>query len=257
MHFIDTHVHLYSKQFKDDLETVIRTAQENGVFKMLMPNIDAATIAPMNAIAHTHPTTCFPMIGLHPCHVKEDYETQLETMRAELETGRYIAVGEIGLDLYWEKTFWEQQKEAFAIQTKWAIAKRLPIAVHAREATKEAIEIVQSLAHPHLRGVFHCFVGTLEEAQTLVGMGFYLGIGGVSTFKNGGLDTILPSVSLENIVLETDAPYLAPIPFRGKRNESGYIPHIAKRIAELYQISVEEVAQVTTRNAERLFDLKL
>jgi TatD DNase family protein len=256
MNFIDTHVHLYSKEYRNDLEQVLQNAQAQGVYKMFMPNVDSSSLGPMNEIAERHSTTCFPMIGLHPTHVKENVESELAMLKKALDAGTYIGVGEIGLDLYWEKTYWEQQQQAFLTQTHWAIEKNMPIAVHSRSATQEAIALLKPLVSPKLTGVFHCFVGTEEEAKTLLDMNFYLGIGGVSTFKNGGLDNVLPSVPLDRIVLETDAPYLAPVPFRGKRNESGYIPYIAKRVAEIYGISVEEVAKATTKNALTLFKIK-
>ena len=255
MNYIDTHVHLYSKEFRSDLEKVIQSALENGVQTMVMPNIDIDSIAPMKSIAASYPRTCYPMMGLHPCYVKEDFLHQLELMKRELDTHYYVAIGEIGLDLYWDKTFFEQQKEAFIVQAKWGIEKQLPIAIHSREATKEAILALQPLICKELKGVFHCFVGTVEEAKQIIEMGFYLGIGGVSTFKNGDLDHVLPHVPLEHIVLETDAPYLAPIPFRGKRNESAYLPHIAKKVADIYQLPLDDIARTTTNNAQRLFKL--
>lgn len=255
MTYIDTHVHLYSKEFRNDLEDVIQSAVSNGVHKMLMPNVDIDSIEPMKAIATSHSGVCYPMMGLHPCYVKDDFEEQLAAMRKELDTDSYVAVGEIGLDLYWDKTFFEQQKEALRTQAKWGIEKRLPIAIHSREATAEAIQVLEPLTCKELTGVFHCFVGTVEEALRITEMGFYLGVGGVSTFKNGGLDQVLPHIPIEHIVLETDAPYLAPIPFRGKRNESAYIPYIAKKVAEIYQLPLEDIASITTANAKRLFRL--
>lgn len=255
MTYIDTHVHLYSKEFRNDLENVISSAVSNGVHQMLMPNVDVDSIEPMKAIAASHAGVCYPMMGLHPCYVKEDFEQQLSAMKKELDSNPYVGVGEIGLDLYWDKTFFEQQKDAFITQTKWGIEKQLPIAIHSREATKEAIEVLQPHVCKELTGVFHCFVGTADEAHRIIEMGFYLGIGGVSTFKNGGLDQVLPHVPIEHVVLETDAPYLAPIPFRGKRNESAYIPYIAKKVAEIYRLPLEDIARITTENARRLFKL--
>lgn len=255
MDYIDTHVHLYSKEFKNDLAKVINDALSNGVNRMLMPNVDVDSMAPMKQIAISYPRNCFPMMGLHPCYVKEDFLRQLQQMKNELDAASFVAIGEIGLDLYWDKTFFEQQKEALVIQATWGIEKKLPIAIHSRNATKEAIQTLQPLVCEELTGVFHCFVGTVEEAREILDMGFYLGIGGVSTFKNGGLDQVLPHLPLDRIVLETDAPYLAPIPFRGKRNESAYIPYIAKKVAEIYQLPLEDVARTTTGNAQRLFKL--
>lgn len=255
MNLIDTHIHLYDDTFQSDLESVVSKAQLNGVTKMLMPNVDQNSVEPMKQIASTYPGVCMPMIGLHPCYVKEDYQEQLTMIEAELATNTYIAVGEIGLDLYWDKTFFEQQKEAFLIQTKWAIKHHLPIAIHCREATMETIKLLKPLVSEELTGVFHCFSGSAETAKEVIEMGFYLGIGGVVTFKNAGLEKVLPTVPLDRIVLETDGPYLAPIPFRGKRNESSYLTYIAKRIAEIYGISTEEIAQHTTANATKLFKL--
>ena len=255
MNLIDTHVHLYEESYQNDLEAVIKKALSNGVQKMIMPNVDKESIAPMKQIALDYPTICLPMIGLHPCYVKDDFEAQLVIIENELSQNNYIAVGEIGLDLYWDKTFFEQQKEAFLVQTKWAIAHNLPIAIHSRESTKEAIELLKPLVSEKLNGVFHCFVGTVEEAKEIIEMGFYLGIGGVCTFKNGGIDKVLPSIPLDKIILETDGPYLAPVPFRGKRNESSYLTFIASKIAEIYGISTSEISEITTSNATKLFNL--
>ncbi len=255
MSLIDTHVHLYAEEFKADIHSIISKAKENGINKMLMPNVDIHSIGKMNEITQTHPGVCYSMIGLHPCYVKEDFQIQLEDMKSELETKHYVGIGEIGLDLYWDKTFYEEQKIAFETQVKWAIEKKLPIAIHSREATKEALEILRPLFGEGLKGVFHCFSGTMEEATEITGNGFHLGIGGVVTFKNGGLDKILSHISIDKIILETDAPYLAPVPFRGKRNESSYLTFIAKKIAEIYGISMEEVGKATSRNAKSLFKL--
>lgn len=255
MTFIDTHIHLYEEEFAPDLESVIQNALNNGVKKMIMPNVDVHSITAMKQIAATYPDTCLPMIGLHPCYVKDDFKAQLEVIETELNKERYYAVGEIGLDLYWDKTTLSQQKEAFAIQTRWAIERKLPIAIHSREATSDAIALLQPLVSHDLRGVFHCFSGTLEEAKDILEMGFYLGIGGVVTFKNGGLQQLLTSIPLEKLVLETDGPYLAPVPFRGKRNESAYLTYIVKKLAEIYNTSVEYIGKVTSANAEKLFGL--
>lgn len=255
MVLIDTHVHLYSEEFQADFHSVISKAKENGVEKMLMPNVDIHSIEKMNEIAKTYPGLCFPMIGLHPCYVKEDFQIQLEDMKAELDSGKYIGVGEIGLDLYWDKTFYEEQKISFETQLKWAIEKKLPVSIHSRSATREALEIIKQLSDKQLMGVFHCFSGTLEEAKEITKLGLYLGIGGVITFKNGGLDKILSEIPLKNIILETDAPYLAPIPFRGKRNESSYLTFVAKKVAEIFNLSTEEVGRITSENAFSLFSL--
>lgn len=255
MNLIDTHVHLYEESFKPDLAAVIKKAQSNGVQKMIMPNVDKESLAPMKQIALDYPEVCLPMIGLHPCYVKEDYQQQLAIIEQELNQNKYVAIGEIGLDLYWDKTFFEQQKEAFLLQTNWAMQHHLPIAIHSRESTREAIELLKPLVSTKLKGVFHCFVGTADEAKEIIEMGFYLGIGGVCTFKNGGIDKVLPSIPLDKLVLETDGPYLAPVPFRGKRNESSYLTFIATKVAEIYGISASEIGGITTANATKLFNL--
>jgi TatD DNase family protein len=255
LNLIDTHVHLYEESFQTDLAAVIKKAQSNGVQKMIMPNVDKESIEPMKQIALDYPGVCLPMIGLHPCYVKEDYKEQLAIIENELSQSRYVAVGEIGLDLYWDKTFFEQQKEAFLLQTKWAMSHNLPIAIHSRESTREAIELLKPLVCDKLKGVFHCFVGTADEAKEIIEMGFYLGIGGVCTFKNGGIDKVLPSIPLDKLVLETDGPYLAPVPFRGKRNESSYLTFITSKVAEIYGISAVEISEITTENANKLFSL--
>lgn len=255
MNLIDTHIHLYEESFQPDLEAVIKKAQSNGVQKMIMPNVDKESVEPMKQIALDYPGVCLPMIGLHPCYVKEDYQQQLAIVEQELNQHKYIALGEIGLDLYWDKTFFEQQKDAFLLQTNWAMEHDLPIAIHSRESTKEAIALLKPLVSDKLKGVFHCFVGTADEAKEIIEMGLYLGIGGVCTFKNGGIDKVLPSIPLDKIVLETDGPYLAPVPFRGKRNESSYLTFIASKVAEIYGTSALEIGEITTRNATKLFNL--
>jgi len=255
MKLIDTHVHLYGDEFLPDLELVIKKAIDNGIGKMLMPNVDKHSINRMNEIAVSNPGICFPMIGLHPCYVKEDFSLQLEDMKTELETNKYIAIGEIGLDLYWDKSFFNEQLYSFETQLKWAIDKKLPVSIHCREATTEALKVVSYLYSKDLKGVFHCFSGNISQAKEAIELGFYLGIGGVVTFKNGGLDKVLPDIPLDRIILETDAPYLAPIPFRGKRNEPSYLSFVAKKLAEIYQVSVEEIGDITTSNAKTLFNL--
>ena len=255
MYLIDTHVHLYEKEYAPDLDAVLERAVTNGVRKMIMPNVDSGSIASMQEIALQNAGSCFSMIGLHPCYVKEDVKLQLEKVKQELEVGNYVGVGEIGLDLYWDKTYLSEQMEAFLCQVRWAIEHQLPIAIHSRDATRNAIDALKPYVSHSLRGVFHCFGGTLEEAKEILEMGFYLGIGGVVTFKNGGLDKLLPHIPLDCLVLETDGPYLAPVPFRGKRNESGYLNLIARKVAEIYQVPFEKVAQKTSANAEKLFSI--
>lgn len=254
LELIDTHAHLYHRQFDDDREAMLVRALEAGVTKLFLPNVDHDSIAAMDALAAAHPHRCFPMMGLHPCSVGERNEEALEEVERLLRTGRYCAVGEIGIDLYWDKTWLAQQQEAFRRQVRWAKALDLPIVIHCRESFAEVIAIVEEENNDRLRGVFHCFTGTAEQARRVIALGgFWLGIGGVITYPKGGLFETMREVGPEHCVLETDAPYLAPAPFRGKRNESGHIPHIAAKLAEATGHSVEEIARTTTRNAEVLF----
>ena len=257
MNLMDTHTHLYLKHFKQDREKVIRKAITNGVDKMLLPNINSSTIKAMNKICADFPKNCFAMIGLHPCDVKhETYKKELKIVEDELKTGNYIAIGEIGLDLYWEKRTLEIQKDTFEFQINLAKNHKLPIAIHVRESFKEAIEIVEKLNDKDLSGVFHCFTGSINDAKRIIGLGnFYLGIGGVLTFKNSGLDKTIEQIDLKHLILETDSPYLAPTPFRGKRNESKYIVHVAEKLAEVKGVSLEAIAEITSRNASTLFKI--
>ncbi|MCB9182295.1 MAG: TatD family hydrolase [Flavobacteriales bacterium] len=254
MELIDTHAHLYHKQFDADREEMLRRALDAGVTKLFLPNVDHESIAAMDALAAEHPDRCFAMMGLHPCSVGEDNALAMEEVGRLLRTGNYCAVGEIGIDLYWDKTWLAQQQEAFRQQVRWAKELRLPIVIHCRESFEEVIAIVEEENDEVLRGVFHCFTGTPEQAQRVIALGdFYLGIGGVITYPKGGLFETMQHVGAAHCVLETDAPYLAPVPFRGKRNESAYIQHIARRLAEASGITIEEVARITTANAEQLF----
>ena len=257
MNFTDTHTHLYLKHFEQDREKVIRQAIINGVDKMLLPNINSNTIKAMNKICTDFPKNCFAMIGLHPCDVKpETYKKELKIVEDELKTGNYIAIGEIGLDLYWDKTNLETQKDAFEFQINIAKNHKLPVAIHVRESFKEAIEIVEKLNDKDLSGVFHCFTGSVNDAERIIDLGnFYLGIGGVLTFKNAGLHKTIEQIDLKHLILETDSPYLAPTPFRGKRNESKHIVNIAKKLAEVKGVSLEEIAEITSGNANSLFKI--
>jgi TatD DNase family protein len=252
--FIDTHAHLYHKQFAGDLDEMIQRALSAGVNKLFLPNIEMESVEPRLALAEAHPGICFPMMGLHPGSVNADPTRDLQEVERLLRTGGYHAVGEIGIDLYWDKTFIEQQKEAFRQQVRWAKELRLPVVIHSRQSFQEVYAIVEDENSEELRGVFHCFTGTPEEARLVVELGgFYLGIGGVITFPRGGLDVTMAEVGAEHCVLETDAPYLAPVPYRGKRNESSYIPLVAARLAEVTGRSLDDIAAITTRNAKRLF----
>lgn len=252
--FIDTHAHLYHKQFESDREAMLQRALDAGVTKLFLPNIDADSEAGMHALANAHPTRCFPMMGLHPCAVGEDNSMDMARIEPQLRNGNYCAVGEIGIDLHWDKTWLVQQQEVFRQHVRWAKELDLPIVIHCRESFAETIAIVEEENSPQLRGVFHCFTGSAQEAERIMALGdFYLGIGGVITFPRGGLFETMQVVGAEHCVLETDAPYLAPVPYRGKRNESSYVPLVAAKLAEATGKSVEEIARITTTNAEKLF----
>lgn len=252
-YFIDTHAHIYAKEFNEDRAEALRRAAEGNVLKIVMPNVDHASIDAMLEVESRNSKMCFATMGLHPCSVKKDFQRELYIVEDWLSKRNFTAVGEIGTDLYWDKTFWEQQKEAFAIQIDWAKKYGLPVIIHCRETLNETIELVEQMQDGKLTGVFHCFGGSPEQAERIIKSNFCLGIGGVATFKKGGLEITLPEVPLEKIVLETDSPYLAPVPHRGKRNEPSYIPLIAKKIAEVKKLSVEEVQHQTTKIALQLF----
>ncbi len=252
-YWTDTHAHIYSKDFDEDRTEMLRQCDDSDIKRIYMPNIDHTSIDDMLELEHRHPGQCFSMMGLHPCSVKKDFESELYKVEEWLAKGKFAAVGEMGTDLYWDKDFWAQQQEAFKIQVGWAKKYRLPVVIHCRESMDETIELLEPLLDTRLTGIFHCFSGTVEQANKIISMGFYLGIGGVVTFKNGGLDKVLPDIGLENIVLETDSPYLAPVPHRGKRNSPLYIPLVAGKVAELKKTSVDDVKLITTRNALNLF----
>ncbi len=251
--FIDTHTHLYDEQEITEQDILIQRAIDAGVSKMYMPNCDGGTITGMLQIARRFPNNCFAMMGLHPCYVKERYEEELAVVEAWLKKEKFYAVGEIGLDYYWDKTFAVQQQIAFEQQIDWALQYDLPIVIHSRESNQECIDTVQRKQNGQLKGIFHCFSGTAIQALQIAEMGMYIGIGGVVTYKKSNLGEVLAAVDLSSVVLETDAPYLAPVPYRGKRNESSYIPFIAEKIAEIKEITIEEVAAITTTNAEKIF----
>ncbi len=251
--FIDTHAHIYADAFGEDTKAMVERALESGVREIYMPNIDHTSIESMLELEEKYPGHCIPMMGLHPCHVNENFEKELSIVEEWLEKRKFSAVGEIGMDLYWDKTFGQQQREAFKIQIGFAKKYQIPIVIHNREAFEETITIVEQEKDEKLEGIFHCFTGTAAEAKRIVDLGFFMGIGGVATFKNGGLDKVIPEIGLDRLVLETDSPYLAPAPYRGKRNEPAYIPIIAEKIAGYLQISKEEVAAKTTKNANTVF----
>ncbi len=253
-YWTDTHAHIYSKEFDEDRTGMLRQCDDSHIKKIYMPNIDHTSIDDMLELELRHPQQCVSMMGLHPCSVKKDFESELYKVEGWLAKRKFAAVGEMGTDLYWDKTFWKQQQEAFKIQVGWARKYRLPIVIHCRESLDETLALLEPLLDTRLTGIFHCFSGTLEQARKVIAMGFYLGIGGVATFKNGGLDKVLPDLAMEHLVLETDSPYLAPVPHRGKRNNPLYIPIIASKVAELKKITLEEVKSITTRNALKLFN---
>ena len=255
MIFTDTHTHLYSKEFENESTQLIEKAIKNSVSRLFIPNIDLQSIQPMLDLVWQFPENCFPMMGLHPCSVSENVDEQLFQIQKWFKKRKFYAVGEIGLDFYWSLDFKEQQIMAFKKQCLWAIQQDLPINIHARNATPDVITILQEMKHPKLRGIFHCFSGNAMEAKQIVEMGFYLGIGGVITFKNAGLSEAIADIDLQNIVLETDAPYLAPVPYRGKRNESFYVIEVAKKLAELKQVSLKNVADITTENSKIVFGI--
>lgn len=254
--YVDTHAHLYSDQFKDDLDLVVKRCIDVDVRKVLLPNIDSDTVEGMFGLCDSYPDLFYPMVGLHPCSVKEDYKKELDKLEAYLSDDRVIAIGEIGTDLYWDKSFIDQQKDALGIQISWAKAQSLPIVLHCRDSLDITIDIIEEAQDGHLTGVFHCFGGTIEQAKRIIDLGFYIGIGGVSTFKkSGGIREMIGNVALSNILLETDAPYLSPHPNRGKRNESSYIPLIGSIVAESHAVDIEVVAKVTTENVLKLFGI--
>lgn len=254
MTFTDTHTHLYYETDAANRKLLMERCFENDVTRLFLPNVDLESVKLIESLINEYPDHCFPMIGLHPCSVKENYLEELKILQAVTLPG-LAAIGEIGIDLYWDKTTRSIQQDAFVKQIRWAKNLNLPIVIHCREAFEEVYQILKSEYDSKLKGIFHCFSGTLEQAQRIITMGFYLGIGGVVTYKNAGLDKVLEGVSIENIVLETDSPYLAPVPFRGKTNESSYLPYIAAKVATIKNLRIEEVAAYTTENSKRIFGI--
>jgi TatD DNase family protein len=255
MTLVDSHAHIYSEKFSQDREEALARAWTAGVEKIYMPNIDHTSIDIMLETESKHPQQCIAMMGLHPTSVDKDFEKELYLVEEWLNKRAFAAVGECGIDLYWDKTFLPQQQEALKVQVALAKKHKLPIVLHTRDSFDETYEIIAQAQDGTLRGIFHCFSGTAEQAAKVKELNFLMGIGGVATFKNGGLDQVLPHVELEDLVLETDCPYLAPVPHRGKRNEPVYLPLIARRVAELMHKSEEEVAEKTTQSALSLFKL--
>ncbi|MFW5780958.1 MAG: TatD family hydrolase [Bacteroidota bacterium] len=256
MKIIDTHAHLYLKEFNDDLDQVIERATKQGVYKVLLPHIDSQSTRPLHQLCKKHPGFFYPMMGLHPTSVKENFKTELDKVEKLLRDTQYVAIGEAGMDLYWDKSFIKEQQLVFEHQLFLAEELDLPLVIHSRQAEEELIQILKSKPAGSVRGVFHRFTGTPDQAKRIIDLGFHVGIGGIVTFKNSGVDKIVRALSPENILVETDAPFLAPVPYRGKRNESAFIIHVIEKIAEIFELPVEEIAGITTNNAINLFKIK-
>ncbi|MCX6167685.1 MAG: TatD family hydrolase [Sphingobacteriales bacterium] len=251
----DTHTHLYYETDPEALLALMQRSLDNEVTRLFLPNVDTTSIPLVMNLAALYPQNCFPMLGLHPCDVKETYKEELASIYAAIPAQKIYAIGEIGIDLYWDKTTLANQLEAFEIQINWAKDLNLPIVIHCRDAFDEVYAVLLKHRDEKLRGIFHCFTGTLEQAQQIIELRFCLGIGGVVTYKNSGLDAVVAQISLEHLVLETDSPYLPPVPFRGKPNESSYLVHIAQKVADLHQIPIEELARITTENSTKIFGI--
>ncbi len=255
MNLIDTHTHLYLKEFDKDREEVINRALTNGVNQFLLPNIDSSSIHAMVKMCETYPGICKPMIGLHPGSIHKNFEKELIIIENELEKNSFIGIGEIGIDLYWDKTFRDEQNEAFKIQVQWAKKKELPVVIHARESFTEIFKILDMFMDAKLKGVFHSFTGNDDQVKIINEYGFYFGINGIVTYKNSGLASTVENIPIEKLLLETDAPYLSPVPKRGMRNESSFLIYIAGRLAQIYGLSADELGQITSFNASELFKM--
>jgi TatD DNase family protein len=252
---VDTHAHIYSEEFIDDVDEVVQHAYDNDIKKIILPNIDSASIKRLTDLADSYPHLLYPLMGLHPTSVSGDYKEELQAIEYWVGKRKFYGIGETGIDLYWDRTYIKEQKEAFRFQIKLAKSKKLPVVIHTRESFDEVYEIVKSEQNGDLRGIFHCFSGDQGEAQKIIDIGFFLGIGGLITFKNNILKNVIRSITIESLVLETDSPYMAPVPKRGRRNESAYLVYVAQKIAGIYDISVDEVAKITTHNARDLFGI--
>lgn len=252
---IDTHSHIYSEDFSHDFDDVIQNAYNNNVKKIILPNIDSGSVKHLIDVSNSYPHLCYPLMGLHPTSVADDYKQELEAVEYWFDKHRFYGVGEIGIDLYWSQTFLKQQEDAFRFQVKMAKKRNLPIVIHVRNSFKEVFKIVKEEQDGSLKGIFHCFTGNENEAAKVIDLGFLLGIGGVVTFKNSNLAEVIGKLDLSNLVLETDSPYLAPVPKRGRRNESSYLVYVAQKIAEIFDVPVEKVAEITTSNARKLFGI--
>jgi TatD DNase family protein len=255
MYLIDTHTHLYLDEFKDDRDKVISRAMEQGVKKFFLPNIDSSSIDAMLNLTNLYPQNCYPMMGLHPTSVNANYKSELEVVKDQLKHLRYFAIGEVGIDLYWDMTFKHEQIKAFKEQVECSLEYKLPLVIHSRNSIDLIISILKEFESSEIRGVFHSFTGNIKQAEEAIALGFILGIGGIVTFKNSMLDKVVEQIDISHIVLETDSPYLAPVPKRGKRNESSYLVHIADKIAQIHQMDITQVAKMTTRNALYLFGM--
>ncbi|HAS61651.1 MAG TPA: hydrolase TatD [Vibrio sp.] len=252
---IDTHAHIYASEFDNDREQVVQRALAQGIDTILLPNIDLESIEPMLATEAAYPQICRSMMGLHPCYVDANVEQTLTTIHSWFSKHSFIAVGEIGIDLYWDKTYKAEQEYAFITQLNWAKEMQLPVVIHTRDSIEETLALLKKEQDGSLSGVFHCFGGSIDEAKAINELGFHLGLGGVSTFKNGGMDKVIPHLDMNYMILETDCPYLAPVPHRGKRNEPAYTQLVASRVAELRELTIEQVDQITTQNAKALFKI--
>jgi TatD DNase family protein len=251
--FVDSHSHIYSEEFSSDRDEAVARALKAGVSKIVLPNIDSSTIKPMLDLADSDPQLFTPLLGLHPTSVKGDFRKELEIMEYWFDKRKFAGIGEIGIDLYWDKTFINEQIEVFRIQIDWAKKRQIPIVIHVRDSFQEVIEVLQQKKDKSLSGVFHSFTGNAGQAAQVIDLGFKIGIGGIVTFKNSGLDTVVQHIDLQNILLETDSPWLAPVPHRGRRNEPAFITAVAAKIASLHETSIEDVARITTQNAQQLF----
>jgi TatD DNase family protein len=249
----DTHTHQYYETEPDKRQELMQRCLDNGISRLFLPNVDSASMELVFSQVEAFPQYCYPMLGLHPCDVKENWKQELELIDAAIPQHKIYAIGEIGIDLYWDKTTLPQQVEAFKIQIGWAKKLGLPIVIHCRDSFNEVYEVLLEEQDERLRGIFHCFTGTVEQANKIIALGFYLGIGGVVTYKNSGLDKVVQEIDLKHIVLETDSPYLTPVPYRGKKNESSYLVYVAQKVADLHQISLEKLAEITTQNSKLVF----
>lgn len=249
----DTHTHQYYEKDLAKREEQMQRCFANGIDRLFLPNVDLASVPMIDEMVKAYPANCFAMIGLHPCDVKEGYEEVLAALYAAISSRKIYAIGEIGIDLYWDKTTLAIQQDAFKQQITWAKELDLPFVIHCREAFDEVFAVLEEMHHPKMRGILHCFTGNVAQAKKAIELGFYLGIGGVVTYKKAGLDEVLKEISIENLVLETDSPYLAPVPFRGKPNETSYLVHVAQKVADIYNIGLQEVAEITTQNSKAIF----